>query len=406
MLPPFKIKKTLPQKHMNNLFLFVLICTISVPVFAEDKGTLPSELINQLQQPYPDCGTIAENAEKYAREFYNSGRLDSACMVLEKCNKLCYLNIVDKNLYLLFRILADSFSDSLIDSAFFTNAIIYAHMKEHPKFYRSEIYDFITHLADSLVTITDSTTTDHLIALFVAGKFKKFYHLLRNEPCFRNSKLRILYDNTVEKIQEPDPTELLVLFSSDPYPSLGAIVGMWLPMGNLGIVGQHPELGFSLGKKFWNFSGDLYMTFRLADSKAPYFVGVRDTSYSTNTFSGVHVGVDIGYSLFKKRFLQIDGLVNGGFETFKGLEKDEPANIPDKIIVSYFWGPGLGCRFFIGNSRKLVINPQIWYSFLQYDKSNAGGSNLSGGAISFRVVIQNSVYYEDDDLTRLRYFDK
>jgi hypothetical protein len=402
---------------MNKTYLIVAIGMFAAALFADDSGGCQDGLSSELHQNYPDCQTIDLNAAKLIRRYFESGHIDSARMVISKWKNECYFSVTDEYISILFDILSGNFTENSIDSSMFFNAISYENQWGRYNKYRkirlpiflnsdSTFDSFFLHISDSLIAATDSTSLPHIFALLISGKFDKFYYLVRHEPAFRKSKIKLYYDKTVRDIQRPDPIELLGLFTYPPCPGFGGIVGVWVPTGNLSKVGQHPELGFSLGRKFWNFTGEFFLTYRFIDSKSSYFVGYKDSAYSTNSFSGPHVGVDVGYTLLKKRSWQIDALFNGGVESFSGLKKNETADIPDKSLTSYFYGPGFGWRFFIGKNRKLVLNPQLWYSFLNYGKSNTGGSNMDGGAITFRFVVHNSIYHEDDKLTRLRYFGK
>jgi hypothetical protein len=410
MLAHLMKEKTPPLLFMNKFVFILTICLISSNLFADDTSKCQIDFVKTLHQPYPNCEVINENAIKYARILYEAGYLDSACMVFERCRAICYIPVTNEYFYFLLRIMTGGFPDSLIDSSFFENAIYYHHWKEYPKnrYNLSNYGIFITHLADSLASTTDPKSTDHLIALLIAGKFDIFYYLLRHEPAFRDSKLKKYYNKSIEKIQRPDFFDLpwFLLFPPVDPACIGAFVGAWLPIGGLGVTGQHPEVGFLFGNKFWRFSGDLYVACRFLDSKFSYLIGYKDTAYSTNHFLGGQIGVDVGFTLVKKRNWQIDALMNGGIEGIEGLKKNDSLHIPNKGLYSLFFGPGLGCRIFLGRNREIVLNPQIWYSFLNYESSNIGGSNVNGGAISIRLVIHNSMYREDYKLTRLHFYDK
>jgi len=393
--------------------IIFLLFLISCPVIAESDSGCNPELIKELKQPYPDCNTINLNALKAVRSYYEAGEIDSVRVLMEQWRHLCYIGYPEIYLSYLINIILGNFRNTDIDSSFFYNAMYYeqpVRQKERIVFHTADRTDitfdgFVSYLADTIAAATDSTSTEHLIALLVGKKFDRFYYLLRHERAFDDSPIKKAYETTINDIQRPELIDLIELFMVPPYPSFNGIIGYWMPVGNLHVAGFHPEIGFGLGRRLWRFHGDLFMTFRFLNPQHNLLVAANNTVYASNQFWGFQVGVDLGYTLFKKRRWQLDALVDGGIEFMNVLESDESAGIPGKTLSSYFGGPGIGSRFFIGRRRKFVINPQAWYSFLDYEDSNRGGDKLSGGAFSFRIVFHNSLYHEDEELKRLRYFE-
>jgi DNA-binding transcriptional MerR regulator len=165
--------------------------------------------------------------------------------------------------------------------------------------------------------------------------------------------------------------------------------GIWIPQGNLAIVGMHPEFGGALGMTVGPFYADFVMAFRWGKAPDYYQVLYNNTIYNTNHFFGMYVGADMGYRLFyynRHRFDVVGGIAADGIdvlndEIVNGFDEDESNH--RSSIMSPNFNIGLGYKYQLKQSGRF-IGLDLKYNFVNY--KNTGGTDLSGNAVTIHLL--------------------
>jgi len=182
-----------------------------------------------------------------------------------------------------------------------------------------------------------------------------------------------------------------------PEFNMGVNSGLWVPKGNLQIIGPKPTVGINLGVKTTNMFIDAVFEVRFGKTNRYVLINLRDTLVSTRNYQGGYLGVELTRILTRGK--------NGGFEIFAGLGYDIIEIIEDQQIAPegvIFGSPvvhlGLGYRFHFRNRSWLSIKPGYYF----IDHQNPSGSPLSGNAISVRFTFGLSENArKSDNLKRL-----
>jgi len=160
--------------------------------------------------------------------------------------------------------------------------------------------------------------------------------------------------------------------------------GIWIPMGDLALLGNHPSLGFQLGARNNSNQLDITLQFRFSKS-ANYYTIMRNTAfYDINNYFGGYVGLDYTYYLVNKLNFDL-GLLGGigydGFDiTSSNYDYDE---LKPLSIGSFNANGGFKLNYYLTTS--FYIGLQARYNFINY--VNHGGTSMSGDAFSIDLII-------------------
>ena len=190
----------------------------------------------------------------------------------------------------------------------------------------------------------------------------------------------------------------------------GLIGGLWMPTGNLSVVGNHPFFGITMGGRTKsNFLVDLRIDFRFIQAPNHYIVPADTFKFSTNHFSGMNAGLDFGYELYRKRNALdiIGGIAWEYFETLTSHQTSTYNLSSDAGTFNTFnANAGLAYRFYLTHNVKKnavsnsYISLQARYNFLFFN--NNGGADFSGNAWTVGVTYgffskKTAHYYIDFD---------
>ena len=163
--------------------------------------------------------------------------------------------------------------------------------------------------------------------------------------------------------------------------------GMWMPSGNLSVLGTHPAIGFQAGGRGKSNELDLTINFKFIKTPNEYVVLRSDSLYSLHHFFGGYIGLDYSHYFYHSVKFEA-GLMGGigydGFDIADPGDNDHSEdylkpfgigslNLNTGFRVNYFFNP----KFFIGIIAK--------YNYLNY--GNKGGTNMKGNAFSIDLVI-------------------
>ena len=223
--------------------------------------------------------------------------------------------------------------------------------------------------------ITDSTTS------FICNVFAG--NITKPSAYYKANKFSYVemasFDNSIDSVQQ----QCFVAKRDKLVGTLHVLAGVWMPNGNLSLLGPHPSVGLQFGVRNKMNEFDLTWNFRfLPPTPQIYTVLRHDTLYNSNYYDGGYIGFDYTrYVVHKTKFEAgfIGGIGYDYFDAFNGISGHntghdyQPYNI-GSLDINF----GLHLKYFIGKGPSIGI--QAKYHCINY--VNQGGTDLSGNAVS------------------------
>jgi hypothetical protein len=159
--------------------------------------------------------------------------------------------------------------------------------------------------------------------------------------------------------------------------------GVWLPQGNLKILGVHPSLGMQIGWRSQKNEYDFTWCVRfLSPTPSSYKVFRSDSLYNSNYYDGGYAGFDYTHFIIHKPHYDV-GLIAAVaydyFDAFNGIAANSDiGNVIPINIGSFDLNGGMQLKYFIG--RGPFIGIQAKYHLINY--ANTGGTDLNGNAFT------------------------
>jgi hypothetical protein len=205
-----------------------------------------------------------------------------------------------------------------------------------------------------------------LLLKLYEGETQYFFHTLR-DGAFDTTSLAKEYN---EKVNENLRRNEI---------NVGVSTGIWIPSGELTLVGVHPAIGVLVGAKTRNTYWDAIFEFRFGNTRYPFEITIQDSILQTQNYQGGYLGLEA--SRIIKRF------ESSTLEIIAGLGYDiidivEDSNEPERqTFRSPAANAGLGYRFFFPNRTWLSFKTGYYW----LDHSHDAGSPLSGNAFMLKV---------------------
>jgi hypothetical protein len=345
-----------------------------------------------MTQKQPDCRDILLNASDVLPQLYATKSFDSIRVAVSVMEQFC--NQRSSEIFYIKTLLdiqqntfsADNFSsngrfDTLLQTYAFTVKTLknggYSINKYNYHFYsdpEKKFYTFIQNWASDLLNRQHLTSSESFICNVLAGNFRHPQATLKANKEEYPELYALLRKNYAH---ERSQFSGVATFMS----------GVWLPTGNLKILGTHPSVGFQLGGRGKSNEFDLVLQFKFVNTPNKYYVLRNDSLYGLNHFFGGYIGVDYShYFLHSTNFEAgvIGGVGYDGFDIVDPPDNDHSRdylkpfsigslNLNAGIRFNYFFNP----RFFIGIIAK--------YNGISYGNKN--GSSMSGYPVSIDFVI-------------------
>ena len=165
------------------------------------------------------------------------------------------------------------------------------------------------------------------------------------------------------------------------------MLGVWIPQGNLDILGVHPLLGFRMGGKCNKLTVDFAMAFSFVKSPNTYQIYKDNEILDTDQFTRLNFGLDVGYELFrlkKNSIAIIGGIAYDGIEAWTEQLDDEEYDA--KYINTLNLNIGLGYKFYFKSKRfkQRYLGIDFQYNFVNY--KNPHGTNLDGNTYTINLI--------------------
>jgi hypothetical protein len=178
--------------------------------------------------------------------------------------------------------------------------------------------------------------------------------------------------------------------------------GAWIPAGARTTLGNHPTAGMQLGIDFRGYSIQLSVCGRFVDAPNKYVFNDKGTSDTTDNFSLLFVGFDLGKQLMRTYRHEIRLLLGIGGQTFyvvRNEDKDKQREM-DSAVLSV----GLGYRYYFKPYGGVFLAVEPRYELSKMNTN--GGTDLSGSAFALRIAFgMGDIDYNSrgDNLKTLQY---
>jgi len=349
-------------------FLFFLVIAANV--------SHAQSLEERMTQKHPTCTDVFLNAMNIMPDLYRHKFFDSLHTALAIWKSSCG-NIPEVGCTALLLSIEESrFDERRMDSSTIDLLVNYAYSFRHrsaPKIPDGE-RKFFTFASSWAALLLKEKPLDHnekFICQVFAGEIDKPVTEIRNNPTTYSSFAAILAEN--EKAQRTG-------FRTN-YAFLG---GIWIPMGDLSLLGNHPSFGFQFGARDNVNQLDLTLQFRFSKSANPYTIKRNTAFYDLNNYFGGYVGLDYTFYLVSKLNFDL-GLLGGmGYDGFDITSDNyNYDNMKPLSIGSFNANAGFKLNYYLTTS--FYIGLQARYNFINY--INHGGTSMAGDAFSVDLII-------------------
>ena len=361
----------------------MLLIIVSITLNAQE------DLDKLMSKRAPDCRDIAYNSTELIIDYYQKGEIDSVNIILKYWKDKCGESEPIIRTKILLSIENDKFTESMYDAKIVNYILSYEYrintespkdMYSHYSYYFGFVpingkYDkFTQELAEKIKSGQSENSLELYYCKLYSNELKEPIKELRENPAYDTSEVKSYYNNEVEKyIHKPDFL-------------ISALTGIWIPTGNLALLGNHPMIGFQMGMRKSKMTYNITMEIKFLKSENDYFVLSEGHTDTTNYFFGGYIGLDIEREIYKYKKSQIDFLGGVAFDGFDALKSNTYDNNPDNneshSINSLNLNLGVGYKYFI--KRDWYVAIQGKYNFVNY--KNNGGTDFSGNSITITIL--------------------
>jgi hypothetical protein len=215
------------------------------------------------------------------------------------------------------------------------------------------------------------------------GKNEKFIcQVLAGEidnPVKEISKDPIMYSSFAKILQENERAQRNGFRTNYAF-----LAGIWIPMGDLTLLGDHPSFGFQFGARDNSNQLDLTLQFRFSKSTNYYTIKRNNFFYDLNNFFGGYIGLDYTYYLVNKFNFDLGVLGGIGYDGFDITSSNYNYDDMKPLSIGSFNANG-GFKLNYYLSTSFYIGLQARYNFINY--ANHGGTSMNGDAFSIDLII-------------------
>ncbi|MBP8823801.1 MAG: hypothetical protein KBH07_09165 [Flavobacteriales bacterium] len=332
-----------------------------------------------LVRPVVRCDEVGVNARALFAGYVGRGDLDSAALVLDRWSGLCPGSEPWQRSRILLLLARPALVDTALPENFLTYLATYRYLANLPKeAVAAEAPELAQNLAFSSAWSTQVMPgfspgmVEHALAEFYGPDPNKLLPALQAGR-YAGSRLQRDYDQEVRSI--------LALYEVN----FAVFAGAWVPLGNLAVLGPHPELGFQLGFKKARMNYDLTLGFRTGSANRTYLarrIHAADTLEPTSHFFGGHVSLDFGYDLLQHAQHEVQavgGLGYDGFDAFPSVREDPGQSAS---AGSLDLSMGAGYRFYLKPYTYLGF--QLKYHWTDHSANHV--VDFRGHPFTFRIL--------------------
>jgi len=354
----------------KRIFCFALFSAV---LLAVANGQSIQE---KMTQRPASCQDVFKNAMNILPELQQNRYFDSLGAALAIWKKSCGDIPEVGCTALLLSIEESTFDGRKMDSSTIDLLVNYSYAYRHRKSLKTpqgewSFFSFISTWASSLIKERRLDKNEKFICQVFAGEIDNPVKEIRDDPMKYPAFTNILAKN--ERSQRSG-------FRTN-YAFLG---GIWIPMSDLSLLGNHPSFGFQLGARDNSNQLDITLQFRFSKSANPYTIMRNNGYYDLNNYFGGYVGLDYTRYLVNKINFDL-GLLGGvGYDGFDITSENYNYDALRPLSIGSFnANAGFKLNYFLTTS--FYVGLQARYNFINY--INHGGTSMSGDAFSVDLIV-------------------
>lgn len=219
----------------------------------------------------------------------------------------------------------------------------------------------------------DTNTVNYLLCRFYGYSTEHFYLSLQTGRYERSNISKEYYKLVNKYINRPE----------FHWSLLG---GVWIPTGNITILGTHPRVGGQMGMRYKKLTTDLTVAFNFLRSKTPYNAKRVRSDQSvvvTDKYFGGYIGLDAGYCTWSKKKNELLVLSGIGLDGFDAIDADTINNLKAESTWTYNFNFGVGYRYYIGQS--VYVGLRAKYNIVNY--ALTGAVDFTGNPFTVTLVV-------------------
>lgn len=339
-------------------------------VLCDTSSLSAANIQKELERPVPTCYTTTYNAIRLLPGFFESGKIKDIESTIREWDKFC--DPAKFEPLLRARIISDLLvlREPTIHENEVEAFLRYQDWKGRfnsgeriDPMYR-DYYDFTVRFAKS--RIGKNETKVHPLWYYYAEEFEKFHQETK-----RNIALPIARALEARRSELRTRTVL----------PLGLYAGVWQPVGRNSLLGTHPLFGTFIGwgNYYWEIVANIH--FKFLESANEITTIHKDQLVTTRHFFGGYIGLDITYNWVTTRHYDIGTTFGVAFDGFDVVKSSSSGANDGKSINGLNLNLGGKFRYYLSIERSHYLFISGHYNFLNYE--NSGGTDLSGGALTF-----------------------
>ena len=329
-----------------------------------------------------NCQDVASSATQVIPALHQANQTDTLYALISFWEENCGLPEPLMRFHILHQIEINNFSEEWLPQNLMIILNDYRQISswDNPNYYLDPDYleyyaidpaynFFSRYLAEQLQQFTDLSPVELFYLEYYSNNFEKAFSRLSNGE-LAGSFIDSLYQLS------------LVAEKKARKHFIGFYGGLWRPRGELALLGNHPEFGFSFGFVQQRFLLEGILKIGFLPSPNTYEVLVNGLGYQTNNFTNLHFSARIGVDLLnynKHQLLFSFGLGYEGIQAFTTAEQEDYGL--SRLISSVSINPGIEYRFPAGETSYLGLS--FRYNLLNFN--NRGGTPLPGNALLFGI---------------------
>jgi len=398
-------------RHFYAIITLIIIFSISYP------NQLTADDSDNSRDSISDCSS--ETSALYHSVFmdrvlrhYPEQKLDSINQIIDRIETECGKSSYTEAFKVLSSIDMGCYNDSLIDSNTISRLLWYrmkrdgfynplsqvaSHIELHepaslfiPDNPLIKFDNFLINLAQRLDSKTDIPPSGKALTLLYGRDFDSAFSIIQSED-LQNSTPQNSYISLVHEVKRWYPHRY----------DMAVFIGGWIPSKGVTVLGNHPDVGLTVGSEWKTWRVGLTCNYRFLSAKDRYIVDSLGFRVRTDKYQSVLAGIELGYKIRDNQKYSTDIFLGLGYDVIWSIQKNEesPTYIYHESITPTF---GLRHRFFLNQRNGLYIGGQARYSFADYN--NPGGTDLSGNYLTISLIFGWSHHATlEDILNKLNY---
>ena len=330
----------------------------------------------RMTQKHPTCTDVFLNAMDIMPELYRHKFFDSLQAALKIWRTSCG-NIPEVECTaLLLSIEESTFDVNKMDSSTIDLLVNYSYAFKHKNAANTPegerlFYAFSSTWARLLLKGKRLDKNEKFICQVFAGEI--------GDPVKEIRKNTMMYSSFANILQETERTQ-----RSGFRRNYAFLAGIWIPMGDLVLLGNHPSFGFQIGARDNRNQLDLTFQFRFSNSANYYTIKRNNGYYDINNYFGGYIGLDYTYYLVNKINFDMGVLAGIGYDGFDITSSNYNYDDMKPLSIGSFNANG-GFKLNYYLSTSFYIGLQARYNFINY--VNHGGTSMNGDAFSIDLIL-------------------